>query len=71
MTEDNLIERAVAIYGSEAKLAEAVGVSQPAINKARKRGAVSPKLALEIDRATGGEISKHQLRPDIFGEAAR
>lgn len=27
----------------------------------------SPALALRIDTATNGEISKQELRPDIFG----
>lgn len=26
----------------------------------------SPKLALAIERATGGAVSRHELRPDIY-----
>jgi DNA-binding transcriptional regulator YdaS (Cro superfamily) len=29
----------------------------------------SPELALKIDIATNGEVSRHSLRPDIFGVA--
>ena len=29
----------------------------------------SPKLALRIESATGGAVSRHDLRPDIFGPA--
>ena len=65
-----LIER----FGSEAKAARAVGVAQPTLNEAKKKGSVGPRLAMGIDRATGGEISKSDLRPDLWprveGDAA-
>ncbi len=62
----NLIERIITRAGSEDKLASLVGVSQPAINKAKKRGRVSPALALSIEAAFPGEFTKEELRPDIF-----
>jgi DNA-binding transcriptional regulator YdaS (Cro superfamily) len=30
----------------------------------------SPKLANRIEQATNGKVSRHDLRPDIFGMAA-
>lgn len=30
----------------------------------------SPKLAKRIEDATGGKVTRKDLRPDIFGEAA-
>lgn len=27
----------------------------------------SPQLALRIEEATGGDVTRHDLRPDIFG----
>jgi hypothetical protein len=40
------IERAIEMAGgSESKLAKAVRLSQPLIHKARKTGAIGPKLA--------------------------
>jgi|GEM_PF-1708655 len=29
----------------------------------------SPKLALRLEAASGGVVSRHTLRPDIFGES--
>lgn len=29
----------------------------------------SPKLANRIEKATGGAVSRHDLRPDVFGPA--
>jgi len=69
----SLVEEAIAVFGSEAKLAAAAGVSQPYINECKHKGRVGPRLALGIDRATNGKISKSALRPDLWpveGDAA-
>ncbi|MDP2410390.1 MAG: YdaS family helix-turn-helix protein [Pseudolabrys sp.] len=60
------IERAIRRAGSEAKLAKLIGCSQVAINKAKHRNRVSGEMAVAIDRAFDGEISKADLRPDLF-----
>lgn len=62
----HLIEQAVARFGSEAKTAQAAGVSQPVVNEARRKGRCGPRLAMGIDKATNGEISKSDLRPDLW-----
>jgi len=61
-----LIEDAIVDFGTEAKLAAAAGVSQPVINDAKRTGKVGPKLAMGIEAATGGKISRWQLRPDLW-----
>ncbi|VTZ61798.1 transcriptional regulator [Sinorhizobium medicae] len=65
-TITRLLERAIAIAGSEAKLGKMVGKSQNAIWSAKRKGRVSAEIAIAIDRVTNGVISKSQLRPDIF-----
>lgn len=65
-----LIEAAITLAGSEAKLGAAAGYSQHAIWHAKKRGRVSAEMAVAIDRATGGAVAKHRLRPDIYREAS-
>jgi DNA-binding transcriptional regulator YdaS (Cro superfamily) len=66
-----LIEKAVTTYGSQAKLAAAAGCSQQLISQLLKgEVGVTAETALKIDAATNGAISKRELRPDIFGEAA-
>jgi DNA-binding transcriptional regulator YdaS (Cro superfamily) len=57
---------AIALKGSEQKLAAACGVTQPAIWKAKTRGRLSPRLALAIHRATGGAVPASALRPDLW-----
>jgi len=61
-----LIVQAIRMLGTEKALADAAGVSQPVINKAKRLGQVGPRVAIGIDRATGGKISRRQLRPDLW-----
>lgn len=64
--EKSPIERAISLAGgSEAKLAEAIGFSQPAINKARN-GRAGPRLALAIHHFTNGLVAASELRPDLW-----
>lgn len=66
------IEKAISITGSQQKLAEKVGCSQQYISLlARSAVKVSAEMALAFDRATDGKVSKHTLRPDIFGKPVR
>lgn len=52
--------------GSEAKLGAAIGFSQVAVNKARRAGRASPRMALEIHWFTGGKVSASSIRPDMW-----
>ncbi|SDG35191.1 transcriptional regulator [Pelagibacterium luteolum] len=64
-----LISRAVRYHGSQSKLAAKVGCSQQQIAYLLKAKSITAEMAMRIDAATEGEVSKHQLRPDIFGPA--
>jgi DNA-binding transcriptional regulator YdaS (Cro superfamily) len=66
MGSNNLIERAIELAGSEAKLATETGLSQPLINKAKKTGRAGPRLALAIHAFTKGDIPASALRPDLW-----
>lgn len=66
----NPVQRAIVIAGSERKLAEAACVSQPAINKAKRVGRVSAKLAKKIDEVTNGQVPRWELCPDVFDAPA-
>jgi DNA-binding transcriptional regulator YdaS (Cro superfamily) len=47
-------------------LARRLGITQPAVSQWKQ---TPPKRVLDIERITG--ISRHVLRPDIFGSTAR
>jgi DNA-binding transcriptional regulator YdaS (Cro superfamily) len=66
------IEAAIQLAGgSQQKLAQACRVSQQQISYLLKSNTISAEMALKIDSATEGQVSRHVLRPDIFGEEAR
>jgi len=60
------IQRAITFFGSERKLAEAISVSQHAVWRAKRAGRPTPEMAVAIDLATGGKVSRFDLRPDVF-----
>lgn len=65
--EKSPIDRAIDLAGgSEAKLASAIGLSQPLINKAKHSGRAGPRLALAIHHFTKGEVPASELRPDLW-----
>lgn len=60
-----LIEQAITLAGSQAKLAEACGVKQQSIWQAKETGRCSAELALQIEHALDGRVTARQLRPDL------
>ena len=66
----SLIDAATAKFGSQAKLAKAAGISQAGISHAKIENRVSAELAVIIDKATNGEVSKSDLRPDLWPREA-
>lgn len=60
------IKRAIGHYGSQAKLAEAMGCSQQQIAYLLKASSITAEMAIKIDAATNGAVPRHELRPDIF-----
>lgn len=63
---NKVIQKAILAVGSQKKLANAVGVSQPNVwcwlhNKKR----VSPENVSAIVDATGGKVKAYEIRPDL------
>jgi len=69
MDELKALERAVEVAGGQSALARAVKVRQGHVwswlNRSKR---VDAKYAIPVEQATG--VSRHRLRPDIFGKAA-
>lgn len=61
-----LLEKAIRIKGTQTKLACALGVSHNAVYWARRRGTVTAEMAIGIDRVTDRQVTKEELRPDLF-----
>ncbi len=63
------LARARDILGNQTALAAAVGVTQPSVNYMLRSGRRVPaEWCLKIEQATGGQVTRHQLRPDLYPE---
>lgn len=62
----NHIELACDLLGSQKKLALVLGISVQAVNKWVRSGRVPAERVLAVEAATGGKVSRHLLRPDLY-----
>jgi DNA-binding transcriptional regulator YdaS (Cro superfamily) len=51
-------------------LARRIGKTQSHVAQWLKRGRVSPAACIPIETAVGGQVTRYELRPDVFGIAA-
>lgn len=63
------LDRAIAHFESQQALADALEIRSPSISEWRKRGRVPAERCRAIEHATGGAVTRYDLRPDVFGEA--
>lgn len=63
------IERAIEIAGGVVALSQLLGVTAPAVSQ-WKRAGVPAERCLAIEQATGGAVTRYEMRPDIFGPSA-
>ena len=65
------IQRAIKLVGTQQKLADALGLkSQGQVTQwVTGRRPVPPKQCIPIELATGGKVTRYELRPDVFGPA--
>lgn len=61
------LEAALKIFGSETAMAAAIGLSQQSVNEVIRSGRnAPPKWCIPLEKATGGQVTRHQLRPDLY-----
>lgn len=66
-----LIQKAIGIVGSQAELAKRSGYAQQHISKLLNREiAIKAEAAIAIEKATGLEVARWQLRPDLWDAPA-
>ncbi|MGJ0508838.1 MAG: transcriptional regulator [Methylocystis sp.] len=68
MDNSAALTEAIELCGSQAALAARIGVKQQLISfwLTKSKIGVPAEYVLPIERATGGVISRHALRPDIY-----
>lgn len=70
--EKTALERAIEIAGSQSALARQINTSQQNVWAWLKKadGKVPAEYVLPIEKATCGEVGRHELRPDIYPSEA-
>jgi DNA-binding transcriptional regulator YdaS (Cro superfamily) len=66
----NYVEKACKEAGGQSTVARKFGVTVQAISQWVSSQRVPANRVLELEQACGGKVTRHQLRPDIFGESA-
>lgn len=66
MSADGL-RKAITEAGGQAPLARLVGKRQSHVWRWLQAGRVPAELAVPIEAALKGAVTRHELRPDIFG----
>lgn len=65
------LQRAIDIAGGQSALARLLGKKQGHVwHWLHQVQRLSPEIAIAIERATEGKVSRGELRPDIFGRDA-
>lgn len=64
---DKALTKAIKFAGGTARLAAYLGLRSQAISQWNR---CPPSRAIAVEKATGGRVSRHELRPDIYPEAA-
>lgn len=68
MSMSRIIKRAVKLAGGPSVLARELNLWPSAVTNWIRRGQVPPEYVLAIEGATGGQVTRYQLRPDIYGK---
>jgi len=62
------LDKACDAMGSQEALAKALYIRSPSISEWRKRKRVPAGRCRDIEKVTGGQVTRHDLRPDLYGE---
>jgi DNA-binding transcriptional regulator YdaS (Cro superfamily) len=52
--------------GSQRALAQRLGIGDMAISGWKRRGRIPASRVLEIERITNGQVTRHEMRPDLY-----
>lgn len=64
-----MLDKVIELVGGQAELARKVSVSPQVVNGWCKRNRVAAKKVLDVEKAVGGQVTRYDLRPDIYGES--
>jgi DNA-binding transcriptional regulator YdaS (Cro superfamily) len=64
------LKRAIEKCGGVSALAARLGTTQSAVSNWLLRESLPPERVLPIEQATGGQVTRHELRPDLYPREA-
>jgi len=67
MDTQTALDLAIEHVGTQQALADALGIQSPSISEWKSRGRVPAERCRAIQDATEGQVTVHDLRPDVFG----
>lgn len=67
-TNTSALERAIRAFGTQQAFARALGIRSPSVTGWR-RGKVPAERCAAIEAATGGAVTRSDLRPDLWPPA--
>lgn len=71
MKRETPIDRACALMGGYAPLAREIGCDRTRVFYWLKTGKAPGEFCRAIEAATGGKVTRYELRPDVFGPAPK
>src|SRR6266403_3216996 len=71
MNNSALHKARAAAGGKDTDLARLLGISQSAVSQWKIKQRVPLRRALQIEALTGGQVTKEELRPDVFLDPGR
>ncbi|MDF4024106.1 YdaS family helix-turn-helix protein [Luteibacter sp. PPL201] len=63
------LDRVIEILGSQEELAARLGIKSPSITGWRNRNRIPSERCLALEEVTGGQVTRYEMRPDVFGTA--
>lgn len=64
--KENVATRAAAAAGGQSALARSLGCTPQAVQRMCATGRIPAERVLQIESATNGLITRHELRPDLY-----
>lgn len=66
MTKKQALRKACKLVGGKSAMARLTGVTRQAVQHWARNG-VPANRVIKIEKATGGEVTRYELRPDLYG----
>lgn len=66
----NAIEKVLKLAKTQAEIAKILNITPQAVSKQLKKGKLLPEHCIALEKHYNGLITRYELDPDHFGEAA-